>query len=460
MSSSSARSSSAPSTEGSPRAWFESLDDPNERYGLDEVRYTDAKGGLLQVVHDMDELKKTSGDEWKETFERRARKNEWPYGSGVWGKKEWVLPDIDNDNVVSMYEGHSNLFWAERYGREIGLEDLWLKLCGNSHTGSFKDLGMTVLVSQVKQMISQGADIPAVACASTGDTSAALAAYAAAAGIPAVVFLPRGKISLAQLIQPVANGAIVFALDTDFDGCMDIVKKVSESDGVYLANSMNSLRIEGQKTVGLEIAQQLDWNMPDWLVIPGGNLGNVSALAKGLDMLFELGMISKRPRICVGQAEAANPLYLAYQTDFEVFEPIAARKTVASAIQIGNPVSYKKAVDALRRYDGVVEQATEVEIMEACAAADRTGLFNCPHTGVALVALNKLKQRGLVKSSDQVVVISTAHGLKFVDSKLAYHSMELEGIVSEHPNPPIELEADYQVVRDQMLREIEQRAKS
>lgn len=440
-----------------PRAWFESLQNPEERYGLDEVVYTDSKGGLLQVVHDMGELKKTSGEEWRALFERRARKNAWPYGSGVWGKKDWVLPDIDNENVVSMYEGHTNLFWAERYGREIGIEDLWLKLCGNSHTGSFKDLGMTVLVSQVKQMIANGADIPAVACASTGDTSAALAAYAAAAGIPAVVFLPRGKISLAQLIQPVANGAIVFALDTDFDGCMEIVKQVAENDGVYLANSMNSLRVEGQKTVGLEIVQQLDWKVPDWIVIPGGNLGNVSALAKGLDMLFDLGLISKRPRICVGQAEAANPLYLAYQTDFKVFEPIAARTTVASAIQIGNPVSYAKAVDALKRYDGVVEQASESEIMEECARADRTGLFNCPHTGVALVALRKLQERGLVKKSDQVVVISTAHGLKFVDSKLAYHSMELEGIVSSHPNPPIELDADYQSVRDQMLREIEGR---
>ena len=442
---------------GKPRAWFESLDNKDERYGLDEVVYTDSNGGLLQVVHDMDELKKTSGAEWRELFERRARKNEWPYGSGVWGKKDWVLPDIDNENVVSMYEGHTNLFWAERYGREIGLDDLWLKLCGNSHTGSFKDLGMTVLVSQVKQMIANGADIPAVACASTGDTSAAVAAYAAAAGTPAIVFLPRGKISLAHLIQPVANGAIVFALDTDFDGCMDIVKQVAANDGVYLANSMNSLRVEGQKTVGLEIVQQLDWKVPDWIVIPGGNLGNVSALAKGLDMLFDLGLIEKRPRICVGQAEAANPLYLAYQKDFKVFEPIAARKTVASAIQIGNPVSYKKAVDALERYDGVVEQATESEIMEECARADRTGLFNCPHTGVALVALRKLQERGLVKSSDQVVVVSTAHGLKFVDSKLAYHKMELDGIVSSHPNPPIELDANYETVRDQMLREIDGR---
>jgi threonine synthase len=306
-------------------------------------------------------------------------------------------------------------------------------------------------------MIARGVPIPAVACASTGDTSAALSAYAAAAGIPAIVFLPRGKISLAQLIQPVANGAIVFALDTDFDGCMDIVKQVSARDGVYLANSMNSLRIEGQKTVGLEIVQQLDWKVPDWIVIPGGNLGNVSALAKGLDMLVELGLVDRRPRICVGQAAAANPLYLAYQRDFEVFEPIAARKTVASAIQIGNPVSYEKAVDALRRYDGVVEEATESEIMEECAKADRTGLFNCPHTGVALVALRKLQRRGLVKPDDQVVVVSTAHGLKFVDSKLAYHSMALEGVVSEFPNPPIELPSDYQVVRDRMLREIDTR---
>ena len=439
------------------RAWFESVRDPSERHALDEVIYGDRGGHLLQVVHDHAELAKKSADEWKALFELRARRNEWPYGSGVWGKKEWVLPDIDNENVVSMYEGHTNLFWAERYGREIGLEDLWLKLCGNSHTGSFKDLGMTVLVSQVKQMIANGVSIPAVACASTGDTSAALSAYAAAAGIPAIVFLPRGKISLAQLIQPVANGAIVFALDTDFDGCMEIVKQVSAQDGVYLANSMNSLRVEGQKTVGIEIAQQFDWSMPDWIVIPGGNLGNVSALAKGLDMLFSLGLITKRPRICVGQAAAANPLYLAYQRNFEVFEPIAARKTVASAIQIGNPVSYEKAVDALRRYDGVVEQASESEIMEECAKADRTGLFNCPHTGVALVALRKLQARGLVKSGDQVVVISTAHGLKFVDSKLAYHSMQLEGIISEHPNPPIELAADYSKVRDRMKREIDRR---
>jgi threonine synthase len=439
------------------RAWFQSLHHPEERYALDEVVYTDREGGLLQVVHDMAELAKTPAAEWKELFEDRAHKTEWPYGSGVWGMKEWVLPEIDNDSVVSMYEGHSNLFWASRYGKELGLEELWIKLCGNSHTGSFKDLGMTVLVSQVKEMRRRGKSVRAVACASTGDTSAALAAYAAAAEIPAVVLLPRGKVSIPQLIQPVANGAIVLALDTDFDGCMEIVKQIAERDGIYLANSMNSLRIEGQKTVGIEIVQQFDWEVPDWIVIPGGNLGNVSALAKGFDMMRELGLVSKKPRIVVAQAESANPLYLSYQRDFEVFEPIHARPTLASAIQIGNPVSVEKAIDAVKRYDGIVEQASESELAEAAAHADRTGLFNCPHTGVALAALTKLVQRGTIRRSDRVVVISTAHGLKFVDQKVDYHQMRLAGIVSEVPNPPIELPADYGAVRDRMLREIDAR---
>lgn len=439
------------------RAWFESLTNPEERYELDEVVYTDSEGGLLQVCHDIEELKKTPADAWKALFAERAHRTEWPYGSGVWGKKEWVLPELATDNVVSMYEGNTNLFWAERYGRELGLEDLWIKLCGNTHTGSFKDLGMTVLISMVKELRARGKAVPAVACASTGDTSAALAAYAAAAEIPAVVFLPRGKISTAQLIQPIANGAIVFALDTDFDGCMEIVQQVAVRDGIYLANSMNSLRIEGQKTVGIEVVQQFDWEMPDWFVIPGGNLGNVSALAKGFDLMFELGLVRRRPRILCAQAAEANPFYLAYQRGFKVFEPIAARPTLASAIQIGNPVSYVKAVDAIERYDGIVEQATESELAEEMALADRTGLFNCPHTGVALAALRKHVLSGTIRAGDRVVVISTAHGLKFVDAKVDYHEMRLPNIASQNPNPRIDLPADYQQVRGRMLQEIERR---
>jgi threonine synthase len=438
-------------------AWFQSIHDPNERYELDEIVYQARDGALLEVVHDKAELRKTSAEKWKKLFARRNVVNDFPYGSGVWGKKEWVLPNIADDNVVSMFEGHTNLFWAERYGAELGLADLWIKQCGNTHTGSFKDLGMTVLVSMVKEMISRGKSIPAVACASTGDTSAALSAYAAAAGIPAVVFLPRGKVSIAQLIQPVANGAIVFALDTDFDGCMEIVKEISQKDGIYLANSMNSLRIEGQKTVGVEIVEQFDWEVPDWVVIPGGNLGNVSALAKGFDLMLDLGLIDITPRIVCAQAESANPLFLSYQKDFRVFEPIAARPTIATAIQIGNPVSIEKAVTALQRYDGIVEQATEAEIADSCVRADRTGLFNCPHTGVALAAMEKLVKSGTIAKGERVVVISTAHGLKFVDFKVRYHQMELEGVESQFPNPPIELPASYETVRDEMLRQIERR---
>jgi len=438
-------------------AWFQSIHDPSERYEVDEVVYRAKDGALLEVVHDTDALRKTSAEGWKDLFRARNQVNQFPFGSGVWGKKEWVLPNIRDENVVSMFEGHTNLFWAERYGNGLGLEDLWIKQCGNTHTGSFKDLGMTVLVSMVKEMIARGKQLPAVACASTGDTSAALSAYAAAAGIPAVVFLPRGKVSVAQLIQPVANGAIVFALDTDFDGCMEIVQEISQKDGIYLANSMNSLRIEGQKTVGVEIVEQFDWEVPDWIVIPGGNLGNVSALAKGFDLMIDLGLVTKRPRIVCAQAEAANPLYLSYLTGFEVFEPIAARPTIANAIQIGNPVSIEKAISALKRYDGIVEQASEGEIADACAGADRTGLFNCPHTGVALAAMEKLVKSGTIAKSDRVVVLSTAHGLKFVDFKVRYHEMKLEGAGSQFANPPIELPASYGTVRDEMLRQIDQR---
>jgi threonine synthase len=403
-------------------------------------------GGLLQVVHDLDALRGRSAAAWMRTFDERYKRTTWPYGSGVWGKKEWVCPELDDDNVVSMDEGGTNLLWAERFGRELGLDDLWVKQCGNSHTGSFKDLGMTVLVSVVKQIMANGGGIRAVACASTGDTSASLAAYAAAAGIPAVVILPRSKVTAAQLVQPLANNARVLALDTDFDGCMAIVQRLVEEDGVYLANSMNSLRIEGQKTLSFEVVQQFDWEVPDLIIIPGGNLGNVSALGAGFDMLLDLGLAAKRPRIVVAQAEAANPLYLASRRNW-AFEAVTARPTIASAIQIGNPVSFEKAVRTLQRYDGLVEQASEVEIAEAAARADRTGMFNCPHTGVALAVLEKLVARGEVRKSDRVVVISTANGLKFTEFKVAYHTGTLAGVRGRYANPPVELPNSYDAVR-------------
>src|ERR1700704_4121317 len=301
-------------------AWFQCINGCPGEFDLREVIYRcPTCGDLLEVQHDMDALRSRSAAAWIQLFDDRYRRNIYPYGSGVWGKKEWVVPFIDNENIVSMYEGNSNLLWADRYGKQLHVDDLWIKQCGISHTGSFKDLGMTVLVSTVKQMMADGKPIRAVACASTGDTSAALAAYAAAAGIRAMVILPRGKVSTAQLAQPLANGAMVLAVDGDFDDCMTMVTRLAEEEGVYLANSMNSLRIEGQKTVAIEMVQQFDWDVPDWVVIPGGNLGNVSARGAGFLMMRDLGLTQKLPRICVAQAEAANPLYQAYRDGYDKF---------------------------------------------------------------------------------------------------------------------------------------------
>jgi threonine synthase len=424
-------------------------------YDVEEVIYHCPKcGELLEVRHDLDALRRRSAAAWIKLFDERSGSSRWPYGSGVWGKKEWVIPHIQDDCIVSLHEGGTNLFWAERYGATLGLKDLWIKLCGNSHTGSFKDLGMTVLVSVVRQMIALGKPIRAIVCASTGDTSAALAAYCAAAGIRSAVLLPRGKVTTAQLVQPLANGALVCSLDTDFDGCMSIVQKLAREDGIYLANSMNSLRLEGQKTIAVEIVQQFDWQVPDWVIIPGGNLGNVSALGSGFDMLYELGLITRRPRLCVAQAEAANPLYTAFKRGFHNFEAMVAKQTEASAIRIGNPVSIRRAIRTLERYNGVVEQASESELAEAAAAADRTGTFACPHTGVALAALVKLAKSGTIQPRERVVVVSTATGLKFTDFKVRYHENRIEGVQSEQPNQPMSLPNDYEAVKRAVLEAI------
>ena len=437
-------------------AWFQCINGCSGRHPLNEIIYRCPQcDELLEVQHDMDLLKQLSSEEWKALFKDRVGRHEWPYGSSVWGKKEWVCPNLDNANVVSTLEGGTNLFWAERLGNQLGLSDLWIKQCGMAHTGSFKDLGMTVLVSMVKQMISEGRNIRAVACASTGDTSAALAAYCAVAGIPAIVFLPRDKVSLSQLIQPITHGVLTLSLDTDFDGCMKLVKQVCEKNDIYLANSMNSLRIEGQKTISFEIVEQFNWEVPDVVVVPGGNLGNVSAIGRGFEMLKELGLIDKYPRLVCAQAQQADPLYRSYKSGFKKFEAIQAKTTLASAIQIGDPVSVKKAIKTLQTFDGIVEEATESELANAVGRANLTGLFCCPHTGVALAVLEKLVNQGKIKKHDRVVVVSTANGLKFTDFLHKYHTGNLEGISSEFAYSPINLPADYEKVKETILNSVD-----
>lgn len=437
------------------KAVFRCINGCDGDYPLDEVIYKCRKcGDLLEVHHDIEALRDKSPDEWKKLFDSRIGHTKWPYGSGVWGKKEWVCPEIDNENIVSMFEGNTNLFWAKRFGKMLGMDDLWVKMCGNSHTGSFKDLGMTVLVSMVNDMIMRGKKIDAVACASTGDTSAALAAYCAYAGIPSIVFLPSNKISTAQLVQPMANGSIVLSLDTNFDGCMKVVQEITKDNTIYLANSMNSLRVEGQKSIAIEMAQQFDWEVPDVIIIPGGNLGNVSALGNGFRMMLDLGLIKKKPRIVLAQAEHANPLYLAYLKGFKEFNPIVPEKTLASAIQIGDPVSVKKAIKSLKEFDGIVEQASEDELANASALADRTGLYSCPHTGVALAVLIKLIEKQVISKNDKTIVISTAHGLKFSEFKIGYHEGALKGINCKYSNMPIKLPPDVDKIRDVLNMEM------
>lgn len=402
-----------------------------------------ACGGLLEVHHDLEALRDRSAASWMKLFDDRYKRTVWPYGSGVWGKREWVAPQVADHLIVSTDEGGTNLFWAERLGREIDMTDLWVKQCGNAHSGSFKDLGMTVLVSVVRQAMEEGTiTSKAIACASTGDTSAALAAYGAAAGLPVVVLLPRGLVSTAQLVQPLAHGAKVVALETDFDGCMAVIQELARRGLIYLANSMNPLRIEGQKTVAIEVVQQFDWQVPDWIVLPSGNLGNAAALYAGFRMMKELGIISQYPRLCVAQAANANPMYRAFVEGRGEVTAVRAERSLASAIQIGNPVSAPRAMAALKAMNGVVEQATEEELADAAARADRTGLYTCPHTGVAIACVFKLRERGIIKKTDRTVIVSTANGLKFTEFKLGYHEGSLGGVTSRLANRPTHLPPD------------------
>ena len=439
-------------------AYFQNING-TDTYPLDEVIYrSKVDNSLLEVHHDREALAERSPEEWKKLFAERRMSFKPEDMSGIWSKREMVLPEMPVEDIVTMRDGWSPLFDAAPLAKELGIKSLKVKLCGNSHTGSFKDLGMTVLVSQVNHIIKkQIHEIDAVACASTGDTSAALSAYCAKAGIPSIVFLPAGKTSTAQLIQPISNGSIVLALDTDFDGCMKIVQEVTKDNRIYLANSMNSLRVEGQKTISPEICQELGWKVPDVVIIPGGNLGNVSALAKGFEDCKAMGLINKIPRIVVAQAEHANPFYQAYERGFDKLVPVQAKKTLASAIQIGNPVSYPKAVRAIQNTNGIVVSVTEEELANAAHRADRIGLYACPHTGVALGGLEKLVAAGKIDKEEEVIVISTAHGLKFTEFKVGYHEQKLEGIQSKFANPIFKAPAEIGAVMDILKKEMANR---
>lgn len=398
-------------------------------------------GGLIEVQHDLARLARTPAAEWRARFDARGPMRTGPDASGVWARREWVHPAALPEDIVTLGEGYSALVSLPRLAREFDLGELWVKQCGVAHTGSFKDLGMSVLVTQVARLRRLGRDVRAVICASTGDTSAALAAYGAAAGIPTVVLLPTGKVTAAQLIQPLAHGSLVLALDTDFDGCMRVVQALADDPTLYLANSMNPWRLEGQKTVSIEIAQQLGWEEPDWIALPGGNLGNTGAVGAGLALVEELAGVSRRARLLVAQVAAADPFYRASAGGFAERVELRPGETSATAIRIGAPVSFQRAVRALQRCGGTVTRAEEDALADAAALADRHGLFLCPQTAAALAGIVEARRDGRIGRGERVVLVSTAHGLKFGEFKVRYHEGMLPGVESRRRNTLVQVEA-------------------
>jgi threonine synthase len=396
------------------------------QYPVDQVIYTcETCGGLLDLKHDTDWLRKTVT---RELFDSRRGTYEFPYNSGVWRYKELIYPDVDPTLIVSRPEGNTNLYPAPRLGKWAGVEQLYLKHEGENPTGSFKDRGMTGGLTQARVL-----DMKRVACASTGNTSASLAAYAAWSGVQGIVLFQNKQIALGKLAQAVAYGATCIRIAADFDRNLELVRQISEKLDIYVLNSVNPFRLEGQKSIMIETLQQLRWRVPDWIVVPGGNLGNSSAFGKGLREMYEIGLIDRLPSLAIIQAEGANPLYRAYQNGFSAYHAVEA-DTIATAIKIGNPVNYPKAVRALQWTEGVVEQVTDQQIMDAKALIDAQGIGCEPASACSLAGVKKLVESGVIKPHETVVGVLTGHVLKDPDATIAYHEGLLENIESAFPN--------------------------
>ena len=407
--------------------------DCGQQYPVDELIYTcKTCGGLLDVQHDLESLRDKVTHQ---TFDSRLGSLEAPYNSGVWRYKELIYPNVDNAHIVSRPEGNTNLYHSPKLAEWAGVKTLYLKHEGENPTGSFKDRGMTGGLTQARVM-----GMNRVACASTGNTSASLAAYAAFAGVEGIVFFQNKQIALGKLAQAIAYGATCIQINADFDRNLQLVREISEKLGIYVLNSVNPFRLEGQKSIIIEVIQQLCWQVPDWIVCPGGNLGNSSSFGKALYELHQLGLIDRIPRLAIIQAEGASPLFNAYQSDFEDYQPVRA-ETIATAIKIGNPVSYKKAVRAIRWTDGVVEQVSDAEIMDAKALIDRQGIGCEPASGCSLAGTRKLVEMGVIKPHETVVGILTGHLLKDPDATIRYHNDDLADLHPSYANKLHKVEA-------------------
>lgn len=415
------------------RPWRLRCVDCSAEYPALELRYRCECGGTLDVVLDPPSVT-------LETFEARRGSREAVDRSGVWRYRELVLP-LSPDEIVTRCEGETNLYGSEAIDAYCGVDGMLLKHEGENPTGSFKDRGMTVAVSVAKTIGAR-----AIACASTGNTSASLASYAAVAGLPSFVFIPGGKIAFGKLSQALAYGATTIQIEGGFDDTMRLVQDVCREAGVYLANSINPFRVEGQKAIGFELLDQLGWEVPDWIVMPGGNLGNNSAIAKGLIELRDLGLIDRLPRIAVVQARGANPLYRAYSSG-DPIRPMPDAETIATAIRIGNPVSWAKSLRGLAECDGVVTDASDDEIMDAKAVVDSAGIGAEPASCATVAGVRRLVGEGVIAPGARVCGILTGHVLKDPDTVVKYHAGELSGIESRRANPPRKVGSVEEIVK-------------
>src|SRR5271169_2828706 len=389
---------------------------------------------------------------WQERLQSRLPIDQ----SGVWRFRELLPILLHPEQAVTLREGNTPLYRLLQSAEELGLENLYAKHQGMNPTGSFKDTGMTAALSQARERGFQW-----VACASTGNTSAAMAAYASRARMNSLVLLPEGKISWSKLSQAIDYGAVTCQLNTDFDGCVRVLAEVVRRAPVYLLNSVNPYRLEGQKTPALEIAEQFDWQVPDHLIVPGGNLANSSALGKAFLEMKHLGLTDRVPKISIVQAEGANPLYRSMQaSDGQAITPVQAH-TRASAIRIGNPASWRKAVRVIHATGGWVEQVSEAEIALAKAEIGAEGIGCEPASAVTLAGLKKFVAAGKIDPSEMVVLLLTGHTLKDSDYTIQYHRgdllhddelTQLRAEIDATRRNTVELDAD----ADQVLRALDQ----
>ena len=400
--------------------------------GLDP-RMTCDCGGTLDVVHDLDLAGQTVS---RGLFDARRGSRDRLDRSGVWRFRELILPGVPPELIATRPEGNTNLYDATpALADYAGVTGLQLKHEGENPSGSFKDRGMTTGMTAAR---IHGAT--KVGCASTGNTSASMAAYAALCGLEAFVFVPAGKIATGKLSQALAYGARTLQLDGDFDSALALVRTLCRDHGVYLLNSVNPFRLEGQKAVGFEILSDLDWQVPEWIVLPGGNLGNSSALGKGLLELQALGLIDRLPRIAVIQAAGASPLYTAWR-DGTAPVPVAA-ETIATAIRIGDPVSWRKSLRAVAATDGVVARVSDDAILDAKAHVDAAGIGAEPASCATVAGIRQLVEAGTIAPDAHVVGVLTGHLLKDPDVVAAYHRSD-----ARHANPPLRVEGTVAAVR-------------